>query len=244
MEVAGGTAMDEPEHLLCPILQALYRDPVFVIDSGNTYERDAVLEFWERVGEARDPLTNVRLASREVRTNWGVRREVQGFLDRNPAYLPFGWDSRALLPPDRPPPPPPEPDRPPDVAEDDDPLLPAAARAHVAAVAQAHGGHLQDHLLQHFAGSLGVDLGRLREAFPPAAAAPGAAAPQLPPQDRAAAAALLPAAARAHCAAVAAAHGGMLPEGFIAPLASAFNVDAAALRNAFGAAIAAGADAG
>ena len=29
----------EPEVLMCPITRAVFRDPVFVFDSGHTYER-------------------------------------------------------------------------------------------------------------------------------------------------------------------------------------------------------------
>jgi hypothetical protein len=35
--------VEEPTHLLCSITLALLRDPVFVPQSGNTYERDALV---------------------------------------------------------------------------------------------------------------------------------------------------------------------------------------------------------
>jgi hypothetical protein len=35
----------EPVHLLCPITRVMYRDPVFVAESGNTYEREAIEGF-------------------------------------------------------------------------------------------------------------------------------------------------------------------------------------------------------
>ena len=71
---------DEPAHLLCPITRAMFRDPVFVPCSGNTYEREALEKFWSSApGRARDPLTNVetRANSRVVYTNWDKRREVR-----------------------------------------------------------------------------------------------------------------------------------------------------------------------
>ena len=33
----------EPEVLLCPITRTMFRDPVFVFESGHTYERSAIL---------------------------------------------------------------------------------------------------------------------------------------------------------------------------------------------------------
>jgi hypothetical protein len=32
----------EPEELMCPITRTIFRDPVFVVDSGHTYERSAI----------------------------------------------------------------------------------------------------------------------------------------------------------------------------------------------------------
>ena len=43
---SSSSSIDEPEHLLCPITRAMFRDPVFVPASGNTYERAAVARFW------------------------------------------------------------------------------------------------------------------------------------------------------------------------------------------------------
>mmetsp|Transcript_52978 Transcript_52978/g.119119 ORF Transcript_52978/g.119119 Transcript_52978/m.119119 type:complete len:387 (+) Transcript_52978:96-1256(+) len=91
--------VDEPDRLLCPITQIMFRDPCFVPESGNTYEADAVERYWATLSQPRDPLTNQELQSRALHTNWGVRREVQVFLDSNPGYLPQGWTSRPLPPP-------------------------------------------------------------------------------------------------------------------------------------------------
>ena len=32
----------EPEELMCPITRTIFRDPVFVVDSGHTYERSGL----------------------------------------------------------------------------------------------------------------------------------------------------------------------------------------------------------
>lgn len=220
----------EPEHLRCPILHTLYRDPVFVIDSGNTYDREAILGFWSTSPEPRDPLTNTVLPSTEVRTNWGVRREVQTFLDRHPDFLPEGWDSRELPPPDelrrvdRPA----QVEPPPDVGPDG---VPVAVRQHVAAVAAAHGGTLPDQVIRDLANALGADEAVLLGEFGRRAEAAPAAEQPAPGANPAGA---LPPVVTAHCRNVAQAHGGFLPDELVGHLAGSFNVDEALLRAAFG----------
>ena len=94
--------VDEPEHLCCPITRAMFRDPVFVAESGNTYERDAVQRFWRDASSpARDPLTNEALKSRAVYTNWDKRREVAAWLDAHEGVVPSGWTERRAPPPAR-----------------------------------------------------------------------------------------------------------------------------------------------
>jgi leucine-rich repeat protein SHOC2 len=88
----------EPEELMCPITRAAFRDPVFVVDSGHTYERSAILSHFERNG-AKDPLTRRALSSTKVMTNWAMRNVVQAWLDKHPSVTPDGWDSRELLEP-------------------------------------------------------------------------------------------------------------------------------------------------
>ena len=97
---ASSSSIDEPEHLLCPITRAMFRDPVFVPASGNTYERAALARFWSGSSRARDPLTNATLRSRSVYTNWDKRREVADWLTANPTTTPSGWDARTPPAPD------------------------------------------------------------------------------------------------------------------------------------------------
>ena len=88
----------EPEVLMCPITRTMFRDPVFVVDSGHTYERSAILSHFKRNG-AKDPLTRRTLSSTKVMTNWSLRNVVQAWLDKHPGETPDGWDSRDLLEP-------------------------------------------------------------------------------------------------------------------------------------------------
>jgi len=90
----------EPEELLCPITRAVFRDPVFVVDSGHTYERSSILSHFERNG-AKDPLTRRALSSTKVMTNWAMRNVVQAWMDKHPGVTPDGWDSRELLEPSK-----------------------------------------------------------------------------------------------------------------------------------------------
>ena len=95
-------ALDEPQRLLCPITRAVFRDPVFVPSSGNTYEREAIEEFWRRSasrGPPRDPLTNEPVVSAHVYTNWDKRREVADWLAEHPGRTPSGWDDATQPPP-------------------------------------------------------------------------------------------------------------------------------------------------
>eukprot|EP00511_Aplanochytrium_stocchinoi_P009792 CAMPEP_0204866780 /NCGR_PEP_ID=MMETSP1348-20121228/19085_1 /ASSEMBLY_ACC=CAM_ASM_000700 /TAXON_ID=215587 /ORGANISM="Aplanochytrium stocchinoi, Strain GSBS06" /LENGTH=332 /DNA_ID=CAMNT_0052018833 /DNA_START=13 /DNA_END=1008 /DNA_ORIENTATION=- len=91
-------SLEEPERLLCPITRQVFRDPVFVPESGNTYERSALIRFWATCPAPRDPLTNVCLKSKNVFTNWSKRREVQSFLDENAGLIPAGWKERKVPP--------------------------------------------------------------------------------------------------------------------------------------------------
>jgi hypothetical protein len=87
----------EPSALCCPVLQTIFRDPVFVPESGNTYDRQALETFWlasRRAGaQPRDPLNNTVLSTTQVFINWDKRREVNAWLQENPKYIPKSWAS-------------------------------------------------------------------------------------------------------------------------------------------------------
>jgi hypothetical protein len=89
---------DLPEELTCPITRTMFRDPVMVVESGHTYERDKVLSHF-RLNGAKDPNTNLALSSTKVMTNWVVRQIVQAWLDEHPGVKPDGWPNRELLAP-------------------------------------------------------------------------------------------------------------------------------------------------
>ena len=91
-----GPAPAPPGNLVCPISFNMFRDPVMVVESGHTYDRNEITQHFAH--NNRDPKTNLRLRSTRVVTNWGVRDAVEEWLNRHPDVTPDGWDSRELLP--------------------------------------------------------------------------------------------------------------------------------------------------
>ena len=90
------TENDEPEHLICPISRIMFRDPVVVVESGHTYERENILAHFDRNGP-KEPLTGKLLEQDKlVMTNWALRNAVQDWLDEHPDVTPDGWDNREL----------------------------------------------------------------------------------------------------------------------------------------------------
>ena len=88
--------VEEPDHLLCPITRVMFRDPVVLLESGHTYEREAIERHLREHGT--DPLTRDRIRGAPV-TNRGMRNVVQAWLDENPGVTPDGWDTREMLSP-------------------------------------------------------------------------------------------------------------------------------------------------
>eukprot|EP01063_Lacrimia_lanifica_P006307 TRINITY_DN13812_c0_g1_i1.p1 TRINITY_DN13812_c0_g1~~TRINITY_DN13812_c0_g1_i1.p1 ORF type:complete len:496 (+),score=134.21 TRINITY_DN13812_c0_g1_i1:114-1490(+) len=93
----------EPEGLCCPVTTIMYRDPVLVPNSGYTYERQALMTFWQKTkggsrdqGWPRDPMTNLQLPDTTVHTNIAVRMAVQAWLKRHPECTPDGWTDREV----------------------------------------------------------------------------------------------------------------------------------------------------
>ena len=101
---------DDDEGLRCPISRCVFKDPVMIVGSGNTYERKCIETFFEKLrrnGQVlRDPLTNEPLSSSnnssqkkasELITNWERRRAVQKYLEKLPLdKVPSGWETREV----------------------------------------------------------------------------------------------------------------------------------------------------
>ena len=84
------------DHLHCPITRVMFRDPVIVVDSGHTYESEAIIQHFKKNGYF-DPLTRQRINSNPtVITNFVARKGVQDWLDNNPTLIPEGWPNREV----------------------------------------------------------------------------------------------------------------------------------------------------
>eukprot|EP00210_Caulerpa_lentillifera_P008538 g8144.t1 len=56
---------DFKDGLLCPISKDIMEDPVILKETGNTYDRSSIQE-WFELGHSKDPLTNVKVSSKEL----------------------------------------------------------------------------------------------------------------------------------------------------------------------------------
>ena len=90
--------VEEPGHLMCPITHEMFRDPVVLVESGHTYEREAIERCLREHGT--DPLTRDRIGAAPV-TNRAMRNAVEAWLNENPCITPDGWKSREMPPPQR-----------------------------------------------------------------------------------------------------------------------------------------------
>ncbi|KAG2498599.1 hypothetical protein HYH03_003350 [Edaphochlamys debaryana] len=69
-----------PASFVCPIRLQVMRDPAMVVETGCTYERSAIERHLASKGT--DPLTNVKLTSKLVAPNRGLRDTIEEWLQR------------------------------------------------------------------------------------------------------------------------------------------------------------------
>jgi hypothetical protein len=73
-----------PRHLLCPITHSLMKDPVIVMASGRTYEREAIdRHMQESRGVPLDPITREPMYVSELTPNHTVRDAVAAWCMEN-----------------------------------------------------------------------------------------------------------------------------------------------------------------
>lgn len=90
---------EEPDHICCPITFTIFRDPVLVVSSGQTYDRDAIMKHFKY--DDRDPLTGVHLENKDIVPNIQTRRTVEAWLNERPKLRPKGWGFKDELKPVR-----------------------------------------------------------------------------------------------------------------------------------------------
>jgi hypothetical protein len=69
----GGGPHPIPLDFVCPITQELMRDPTIALD-GHSYERDAIVHWFEKSGTNKSPLTGVSLESSHLTPNHTLRK--------------------------------------------------------------------------------------------------------------------------------------------------------------------------
>ena len=77
------THEEPPEHLKCVITQDLFEDPVVLLQTGYTYEREAISRWLrsKRFGnQPTDPTTNAIVTCMDVVPNWQIRAGVEAWL--------------------------------------------------------------------------------------------------------------------------------------------------------------------
>ena len=73
-----------PEELCCPISEELFQDPVLLVETGQTYDRESI-EQWFHKGHRTCPLTGKDLQSIQIVPNYAVRGLVQAWREEHPS---------------------------------------------------------------------------------------------------------------------------------------------------------------
>ena len=90
-------SVSEPASLCCPISCMMFRDPVIVVGTGYTYEREPILKHFQT--NLSDPITGESVTG-ELQVNRAVRDAVKEWLKANAGVTPRGWDDTTVPDPD------------------------------------------------------------------------------------------------------------------------------------------------
>jgi interleukin-1 receptor-associated kinase 4 len=83
-----------PDAFCCPILLDVMSDPVFLIETGHTFERSAIEDHLKRCN--RGPLCGVQLKSKTLMPNFALRQAIEAYLsERGQAPGPSAPEHRA-----------------------------------------------------------------------------------------------------------------------------------------------------
>jgi len=88
-------ALEEvPDAFCCPILLEVMSDPVFLIETGHTFERSAIEDHLKRCN--RGPLCGMQLKSKTLMPNFALRQAIEAYLsERRQAPAPSAPEHRA-----------------------------------------------------------------------------------------------------------------------------------------------------
>ena len=75
-----------PKCFVCPLAKRIMTDPV-MISTGNTFERQALLDFFTLKGHI-DPLTNESVDEMYIEANVYLKKSIESYVLENPVVLP------------------------------------------------------------------------------------------------------------------------------------------------------------
>ena len=72
---------DPPESLCCPISSELMKNPVIVVESGQTYDKESIMT-WLAKHET-DPLTSKKITNMQFAKNYAIKRQVEEWVTKH-----------------------------------------------------------------------------------------------------------------------------------------------------------------
>jgi ankyrin repeat protein len=79
-------SVEIPDDIICPITSHIMTDPVMLVESGNTYEREAIFA-WLKTKKS-DPLTNEVISNPTIAPNHMAKKLIASFLEKQRAIHP------------------------------------------------------------------------------------------------------------------------------------------------------------
>ena len=68
---------EKDKSLICPLTNEMFKDPVVLVESGNTYEREAILEYLKYNEDPVDPVSKKKITSKIISPNLAIKEMIQ-----------------------------------------------------------------------------------------------------------------------------------------------------------------------
>lgn len=72
---------DVPDGFLCPITLSLMENPVILVDSGQTYEKESITQ-WLQSNKV-DPITKIPISNMQLVPNYSLKRAITEWKEKN-----------------------------------------------------------------------------------------------------------------------------------------------------------------
>ena len=72
---------EPPESLCCPISSELMKNPVIVVESGQTYDRESIMTWLAK--HKTDPLTNKEITNMQFAINCVIKEQVEEWITKH-----------------------------------------------------------------------------------------------------------------------------------------------------------------